>query len=68
MGTATEQNPRVKKRDTTVTHGDPSKPIMTARDLLGSGLVGIWKDRKDIGDSRAFAAELRKRAQRRTRE
>jgi hypothetical protein len=38
---------------------------MTARDLLSSGLVGIWKNRKDIGDSRTFARKLRERAQRR---
>lgn len=63
MGTAVKQQPRVRNIATTVTHGDPSKPVMTARDLLNSGLVGIWKDRKDIGESRAFAAELRKRVQ-----
>ena len=62
------REPNAKQHDASVTHGNPAKPVMTARDLLNSGLVGIWKNRKDIGDSRAFAAELRKRVQRRTRE
>lgn len=44
----------------------PHKRRMTARDLLQSGLVGIWKDRKDIGDSQSFARKLRERAQRRS--
>lgn len=38
------------------------KPI-TAKTLLKSGLVGMWKDRKDIGDSEEFATTLRQRAQ-----
>ena len=38
------------------------KRRMTARDLLNSGLVGLWKDRTDIKDSVSFARELRKRA------
>ncbi len=68
MSTVVKERPRARKLDPTVTHGDPSKPVMTARDLLDSGLVGIWKDRTDIGDTRAFAAELRKRVHRRARE
>jgi hypothetical protein len=36
---------------------------MTARDLLGSGWVGIWADREDIGDSLTFARQLRRQAQ-----
>jgi len=38
---------------------------LTARALLQSGLVGMWKDRKDIEDSSKFARELRERAQKR---
>jgi len=38
---------------------------MTAEDLLESGLFGLWKNRKDIGDSREFARTLRERAQKR---
>jgi hypothetical protein len=38
-------------------------PTMTAYDLLHSGLVGMWADRKDIGDSREFARRLRQQAQ-----
>lgn len=42
-------------------------PSLTARQLLNSGLVGLWKDRTDIGDSAAFARRLREQAQRRDR-
>jgi hypothetical protein len=52
---------------------DPSQPRaslsggMTAGELLKSGFVGLWKDRRDIGDTLEFARQLRDRAQRRTR-
>ena len=36
---------------------------MTAHDLLDSGLVGMWADRKDIADSSQFARRLRERAE-----
>jgi len=36
---------------------------LTARDLLKSGLVGLWKDRTDIGDTLEFARKLRKQAE-----
>lgn len=39
-----------------------NKP-MTGKDLLNSGVVGLWAKRKDIGDSRAFARKLRVQAQ-----
>jgi hypothetical protein len=35
------------------------RPLPTVKDLLGSGLVGMWKDRSDIGDSSAYARRLR---------
>ena len=38
---------------------------LTARDLLQSGLVGLWADRKDIEDSLTFARRLRKQAEQR---
>ena len=38
----------------------PPAPSGTAADLLNSGLVGMWKDREDIGDSLEFARKLRK--------
>ena len=38
------------------------KPF-TAKSLLQSGLVGIWKDRADIGDSSEYATMLRHKAQ-----
>ena len=41
------------------------KKRLTARQLLDSGLVGLWKDRTDITDSVAYARELREKAQRR---
>jgi len=42
------------------------KRFMTAKDLLESGLAGIWKDR-DIKDSVAYARQLREQAQNRRR-
>jgi hypothetical protein len=36
---------------------------MSASDLLHSGLVGLWADRTDLGDSREFARRLREQAQ-----
>lgn len=41
------------------------RPPLTSRDLLNSGLIGLWKDRDDIGDSVEFARHLREKAQRR---
>ena len=38
---------------------------LTARDLLQSSIVGLWSNRRDIGDSAAFARQLRKQAERR---
>jgi hypothetical protein len=42
-----------------------SRKNMTAADLLKSGLVGMWADRKDIGDSLEFARTLRSQASQR---
>lgn len=36
---------------------------LSACDLLHSGLVGMWAERSDIGDSREFARRLREQAQ-----
>lgn len=36
---------------------------MTGKDLLNSGLVGVWAKRKDIGDSANYARKLRTKAQ-----
>jgi hypothetical protein len=38
---------------------------LTGKRLLESGLVGMWEDRTDIGDSTEFARMLREKAQRR---
>jgi hypothetical protein len=42
-----------------------SLPCLTARELLDSGIVGMWKDRKDIGSSSAYARQLRERLSKR---
>ena len=42
-----------------------NRPPITARRLLHSGLIGLWKDRNDIGDSAGYARQLREQAQRR---
>ena len=47
---------------------EPQKRSLTAADLLESGLVGLWADRSDIGDTREFARRLRDQAQTRSRE
>jgi hypothetical protein len=36
---------------------------LTAADLLDSGLVGLWADRTDIGDTQEFARLLREHSQ-----
>ncbi len=36
---------------------------MTGKDLLNSGLVGMWAKRKDIQDSAVYARKLREQAQ-----
>lgn len=43
-----------------------NKPMM-GKDLLKSGLVGMWADRKDIEDSVTYARKLRAQAQTRRR-
>jgi hypothetical protein len=38
----------------------PSKcPRLTARQLLNSELIGLWKNRTDIADSLEYARQLR---------
>ena len=47
----------------------PDKPAekqgITGAEILESGLVGLWADRENITDSAAYAAELRRKAERR---
>ena len=43
------------------------KKRLTARQLLNSNLIGLWKDRTDIVDSAQYARQLREQAQRRKR-
>lgn len=49
----------------------PDKKILTGRALLESGLVGLWKDRTDIGDTLEYVQKSkdqgRKRRQKRIR-
>ena len=43
----------------------PSKrPRLTAKQLLNSELIGLWKNRTDIADSLEYARQLREQAQR----
>jgi len=41
------------------------RPQLTARQLLHSGLIGLWKERQDITDTASYARELREQAQKR---
>jgi hypothetical protein len=45
-----------------------SKRPMTGKDVLESGLIGLWKDRTDIGDPGEYARQLREQAQNRRRD
>lgn len=40
-----------------------NRPRMTARQLLNSGLIRLWKERQDIVDSASYARQLREQAQ-----
>ena len=57
-GAAVTKSPRPKR-------SRPSRKYLTARQLASSEIVGMWKDRTDIGDSAEFARQLREKAQRR---
>ena len=41
--------------------GREELPFMTAKDLLRSGVAGMWKDRTDIRGTATFARRLRER-------
>jgi hypothetical protein len=43
----------------------PLPPRLTVGHLRRSGLVGLWQDRDDIGDSSVYARQLREQAQQR---
>src|SRR6266566_1861337 len=64
-----EQPERVRDRETSA-EAQIEKPVL-AKDLLDalrrSGFIGMWKDRRDIGDSIDFAGRLREDAERRGR-
>lgn len=42
-----------------------NKP-MTGKNLLASGVIGLWENREDIGDSLAYVRKLRAQAQTRS--
>ncbi len=44
---------------------DNAAEFLTAQGLLESEIVGLWRDRADIGDSPEYARRLREQAQRR---
>lgn len=46
---------------------EPEAPGLTAQQLLASGLIGMWQERGDLGDSVDYARQLRERAQQRER-
>ncbi|MBI3537064.1 MAG: hypothetical protein HY070_05855 [Chloroflexi bacterium] len=50
-----------------IVRGESTKPHLTARALRSSELIGLWKNRKEIRNSAAYARKLRESAQRRTR-
>jgi hypothetical protein len=41
------------------------RPCLTAKQLLASELIGIWREREDVEDSVGYARQLREQAQRR---
>jgi hypothetical protein len=47
----------------------PTTPLPRSRLTVGqlrkSGLIGLWQDREDLGDSSDYARQLRKQAQER---
>lgn len=43
----------------------PRRQRMTARQLLRSNLVGLWKERQDIIDGPSYARQIREKAQNR---
>ncbi|MEK7274408.1 MAG: hypothetical protein AAB110_04045 [Candidatus Desantisbacteria bacterium] len=50
------------------TKSEINRPLLTARHLLNSGIIGLWKDRTDIGDSVTYAQYLRQQAEHREKE
>ena len=43
----------------------PDKKVLTGKALLESGLVGLWKDRTDIGDTLEYVQKLKDQGRRR---
>ncbi len=41
----------------------PGQPHISSDRLSSSRLIGLWKDREDIGDSAVYARQLREQAQ-----
>lgn len=45
--------------------GTAPRARLTVGKLRRSGLIGIWKEREDLGDSSAYARKLREQSQKR---
>lgn len=41
----------------------PPRAQLTARQLIESGIAGLWRDRKDIQDGAAYARRVREQSQ-----
>ena len=54
--------------DSLAAAASPFVPGGTLGDLVASPLWGLWSDRTDLGDSPAFARQLRARAEQRPHE
>lgn len=39
--------------------------VLTARELLHSGIIGMWENRKDIKNSSSYSRKIRQQAQKR---
>lgn len=59
----TEADKEVKVTVEAATPPVEKRQTLSAYDLLHSGLVGMWAQRSDIGESREFARRLREQAQ-----
>ena len=57
---------KAKEKSARTKGKSPTKyPFSSAGRLRNSPLIGMWEDRKDIGDSVEFARKLRERAEKR---
>lgn len=62
-GVPSERWPEVLRYLTSLQPVSPQTPIRTAEEVAASPIVGLWKDRTDIGSSEEFARALRREAE-----